>query len=674
MRQIQVRILRIVQLATVLAIIGVAFYVHRNDTKLTIDAAKRQVLEHGTHASSALVKELVVRETIATSVAITASLLPEKTEDDFTRLAERISQGRQDILNLAYAPDLVVRFVYPKEPNASVIGLDYRESSEFTLGADTALATNRPVLIGPVNLLQGGRALIMRVPFRGIRANGEDGQGLVSLVIDIEKLLEAAGIFDEYHGLSIAAFAGEWDGTQEGLVFGSTATCGSAAVPMMIPVMDTSWTFCMAPKDGWPAHGENSSWIIILTLLAIISTTSVFIVVNRLRMREATAKKQLWDAIEAINDGFALFDRNDRLIMFNSKYREIYSASAEVIRPGVTFREIIEYGASKGQYAEAEGNVEEWIENRIAIHRDRQGEHEQHLADGRWIKVSERRTSDGGTVGFRVDVTELKRAQHAAEASNRAITEFLNNINHEVRTPLSVIVGFIKFLSQPETLGSHKALAKTLDDGAATATETRAAIDAFVAEVKSYAERIQRSSAHLRALVQDTLDLSKITRGDFAFSPKLVDLAPLVRESAEEFSQQAEAKGIDLRIDAPSVEIQADPSRLRQILLNLVGNAVKFTDSGQVKVTLEPGEDAAVIRVADTGPGIAEEHRQRVFEKFWQIDGSVTRKHGGTGLGLAISKALVKLHGGDIWVESGDAGGAVFCVRLPRTQPPQDRG
>jgi len=514
----------------------------------------------------------------------------------------------------------------------------------------------------------------MRVPFSIIRANGAEGQGLVSLVMDVDKLLDEAGIIDEFHGLSIAAYAGEADVSEDKPIFGSASSCGPDAVLRTVPVMDATWTFCMAPTAGWPVHGENNKWIITLTLLAALVALLVFAVINRLRIREAGAKTQLWDAIETINDGFALFDKDDRLAMFNSKYREIYSASAEVIRPGATFREIIEHGAWKGVYAEALGNEEEWIENRIAVHRDRQGEHEQHLADGRWIKVSERKTSDGGTVGFRVDVTDLKRAQHEAEASNIAIKEFLNNINHEIRTPLSVIVGFIKFLSQPEALASHKALTKTLGDKNPDPDRTRAAMEAFVAEIKSYAERIQRSSTHLLTLVQDTLDLSKVTRGDFSLNPETVDLASLVKECAEQFLNTAEKKGISLQVDVPSIEIRADPLRLRQILFNLIGNAVKFTDGGYVKVWIESAEDGTVIKIADSGPGIAEEHRQRVFEKFWQIDGSVTRRHGGTGLGLAISDALVKLHGGKIWVEATDEGGSVFCVRLPRSQLPQENG
>jgi len=267
-------------------------------------------------------------------------------------------------------------------------------------------------------------------------------------------------------------------------------------------------------------------------------------------------------------------------------------------------------------------------------------------------------------VGFRVDVTDLKDALEKAKASEIATQEFLNNINHEIRTPLSVIVGFIKFLAKPEVLPCHKALERALDSGDLQAT--RVAAKEFCDDVAAHAGRIQKSSEHLLEIVQDTLDLSQITRGDFLCEPEKINLKALLTECLYQFSHQAEQKGLDLRSDLPPTEIMADRARLRQIILNLVGNAVKFTEKGHILIRSERQDDAVLIQVEDTGPGIAEEHREKIFEKFWQVDGSVTRRHSGTGLGLAICEALTKLHGGEIWAEPGTGGGSVFCVRLPQ--------
>ncbi|QEE36317.1 hypothetical protein FTO60_11710 [Octadecabacter sp. SW4] len=512
----------------------------------------------------------------------------------------------------------------------------------------------------------------MRVPFRQAGANGAEDQGLVSLVMKLDKLVEDTAILTTLEEYSIAAYSGDAIVAENNLVFGSMSHCGPDALLSAFPVMDAIWTFCIAPKAGWPVRGENSTVIITLAMLATLTTVIVFVVVGVLRARESKAKTQLWEAIEAINDGFVLFDKDDRLVLCNARYRELYSASAPVIQQGAKFRDIIEYGAWSGEYADAVGNEAEWIEERMAAHRDPEGEQEQRLVNGRWIKIAERKTSEGGTVGFRVDITDLKQAQHEAEAATRAITEFLTNINHEIRTPLSVIVGFVKFLARPEMLTSYKTMEKSFEADNSDPDRTRETVAAYSSDIKKCAVRIEKSAAHLHSLVQDTLDMSKVVDGGFNLNPEQVNLGLLVTECAEQFADEASRKGIDLQVDVSAVEIMADPLRLRQILFNLIGNAVKFTDSGHVNISNETGEDDTVIRIADTGPGIAEEHRQRVFEKFWQIDGTVTRKHGGTGLGLAISDALVKLHGGEIWIETGeDDTGAIFFIRLPLVQPPR---
>lgn len=671
-RHFQIWLIYLIQSATIIAIGFVGLYVYLNDSRATVDAAVQDVLDKGTAISTALVKEFVVLETIANSVAHSASLLPDLTQEQFARLASRIIRDEHSVINLAYAPGLVVRFVYPQQAaNAAVIGLDYRVSPRFNEGVDRALEQDRTVLIGPMTIIQGGEALILRVPVGGDETDDFGEQGLVSLVIDIEGLRQQTGIKTMMSELSIKVYHTELDGEEPKLVFGSVAACGPQPLRRSFQILDETWTFCMEPKDGWPTFGADSGWIILIKLLAMFSTALVFIVVNRFRTREAQAKAQLWDAIEAIDDGFALFDKNDRLVIFNTKYRKIYEGTGNSVRSGMTFEELIENGVRNGHYVDTIGNEAAWIEQRLAEHRSASGVQEQKLNNGRWIKVSQHRTSDGGTVALRVDITDLKLAQHEAEAANAAINEFLNNVNHEIRTPLSVIVGFIRFLSMPEVLRSHRTLKQALDNKAHEPEALRAAVEAFVTETKTYADRIQRSASDLHTLVQDTLDMSKVSQGDFPYSPETVDLASLVSECVEHFSCQAAEKSLKLEADVPPCTIRADLPCLRQLLHKLIGNAIKFTDSGEVSVSAKATEDSVLIKVADTGPGIAVEHRERVFEKFWQVDGSAVRQHGGTGQGLAICKAFVELHGGEIWVEPTTGQGSVFYVRLPQSQTPE---
>jgi PAS domain S-box-containing protein len=274
--------------------------------------------------------------------------------------------------------------------------------------------------------------------------------------------------------------------------------------------------------------------------------------------------------------------------------------------------------------------------------------------DGSWAWVLDvgevvDRARDGTPlrmIGVHMDIQELRRARDLAEAASRAKSEFLANMSHEIRTPMTAILGYADLLSEESGAG--------LDQRAR----------------RLYGQTIRRNGEHLLSILNDILDLSKIEAGKMTIETRPVQPEQLVHEVMSLMHVQASGKGLSLsaEFDSPVPRtIASDPVRLRQILVNLVGNAVKFTEQGGVTLRVsmdETDQSSMKIAVRDTGIGMSDEQIGRLFQAFEQADASTTRRFGGTGLGLRISGRLAEMLGGGISVQSEPGRGSEFTLRV----------
>jgi PAS domain S-box-containing protein len=250
--------------------------------------------------------------------------------------------------------------------------------------------------------------------------------------------------------------------------------------------------------------------------------------------------------------------------------------------------------------------------------------------------------------GILEDITEKKQAsqfrieKEAAEAAAKTKSEFLANMSHEIRTPLNAILGYTELI---------------LDGIYGDVPE----------DIQEVLERVTKNGQHLLGLINDILDLSKIEAGQLVLSLNDYSMQEVVQTVFTAVESLAAEKSLELKVSvSPDVAYgSGDEQRIVQVLLNLVGNAIKFTEEGEVRVEVTVSNETFLVSVSDTGPGLSEADQKRIFEEFHQADGSSTRGKGGTGLGLSIAKRIVEMHGGRIWVESSLGRGSTFWFSLP---------
>jgi len=386
---------------------------------------------------------------------------------------------------------------------------------------------------------------------------------------------------------------------------------------------------------------------------------------SALAVENRRAHEVLNDAIESIGEGFVLYDADDRLVTCNSRYRSYFEGVAHLLRPGLRFHDFLEAAFDAGHLDIGEDR-QSAIEERIRRRRQQDAQaFLEPLTNGRWLQVSNRLTRNGGVVTVFNDITELKNRELAliearndlenqakrmktlmeiAEAASRSKSDFLAMISHEIRTPMNAVIGLANLLGE-----------STLDS-----------------EQKGFVQGIEESGVHLLGLINDILDFSRLEAEKSELEIAPVSIREVLGSACNMLTVLAQKKNLPLMVEIdPELPdwIESDGARLSQIVINLAGNAIKFTRKGQVSVRAErisetPGEVSFRILVADTGIGIPEDMRRRIFQPFERSRASDREHISGTGLGLAITHRLVGLMGGTIRLVDTTGPGTTFEVEL----------
>jgi signal transduction histidine kinase/ActR/RegA family two-component response regulator len=345
--------------------------------------------------------------------------------------------------------------------------------------------------------------------------------------------------------------------------------------------------------------------VIVAMVLAIVGVAAM--IGWTTWVTHSAALKRLREALDAMPDGMAFYDAEDRLVLWNQRYAEANPELTSKLKAGMTFREIIQIGLDEDLYTDARGRQAEWIQERLESRRALTTTIEQRTTDDRWLRISDRRTAAGGIVTVCTDITDLKNdaralseARDIAQSANSAKSQFLANMSHEIRTPLNGVIGLAQVLAK-------------------TPLSTQQA---------EMLELIQSSGRTLQALLSDILDLARVESGRLELANEPFHLGRAVREAAQLHESSAEAKGLQFFVeidDQTDRWIHGDIVRVKQILTNLVSNAVKFTQTGFVSLTVAPGPDrdgTPTLRfsIEDTGIGFDSKTRERLFSRFEQAD------------------------------------------------------
>ena len=412
-----------------------------------------------------------------------------------------------------------------------------------------------------------------------------------------------------------------------------------------------------------------------------------------MEVRVDTVNDRLFEVIDATSEGFILYDKHGRLLLTNKQIMEMAGPNVEYLQAGMSREDVLLKQAESGLFINAYGREQEWAQEQLEQQSKPFSVQEEPLRDGRWMQVRSYRTSRGEIVLILSDITERKqrvqdlasmnsdleelvrertqvlveKASELKEANERLReldelkSTFLTSVSHELRTPLTSLIGFSKIIKRDFS----RIFMPLADNGKSSSIGER---------IQSNLDIISNEGERLTGLINDVLDLSRIESGQDEWQYIEVDLAEAINRavaaSSGAFEQNPQLK-LSLRRFEKVPPVLCDPDRIHQVLINLLSNAAKFTDSGAVYIDLfQDVRGRVCIQVQDTGQGIEEKYLERIFDKFQQAQSdTLTEKPSGTGLGLAISRQIIEQYDGRIWASSELGRGTTMHIVMPPAVP-----